>query len=199
MGNRVIGLLGSPLTEGNTAKLLGQALQGARDAGCSTEMIAVANLDFQPCMEIMYCRDHATCMMDDDMQAMYHTFRELDSLIVATPIMTMGIPGGLKSFIDRFQVFYMAKYERREPFIQKDHAARRNGIYIGISGMDIPNVFDGARLTMKAFFNIIDVKYHGELLVRDMDHIRDVTTRPDLMEAVYKKGSDLGRALVEGT
>ena len=93
----------------------------------------------------------------------------------------------------------MAKYERREPFIQKDHAARRNGIYIGISGMDIPNVFDGARLTMKAFFNIIDVKYHGELLVRDMDHIRDVTTRPDLMEAAYKKGSDLGRALVEGT
>jgi multimeric flavodoxin WrbA len=33
MGKKVIGLLGSPLTEGNTAKLLGKALQGARDAG----------------------------------------------------------------------------------------------------------------------------------------------------------------------
>lgn len=198
MGYRVIGILGSPLTEGNTAKLLERALQGARDAGCETETIVVANLDFQPCMEMMYCREHGTCMMDDDMQAMYQKFRELDSLIVATPVMTMGIPGALKGFMDRFQVFFMAKYERKESLVPKERIARRRGLYIGISGMKIPNVFDGAKLTMKAFFDIIDVKYKDELLVPDMDHIRDITTRPDLMESAYKKGFDLGKLLVEG-
>ncbi|MDD1715511.1 MAG: flavodoxin family protein [Methanolinea sp.] len=198
MGYRVIGLLGSPLTGGNTAKLLERALQGVRDAGCETELIVVANLDFQPCMEMMYCREHGTCMMDDDMQAMYRKFRDLDGLIVATPVMTMGIPGALKGFMDRFQVFFMAKYERKESLIPKERIAFRRGLYIGISGMKIPNVFDGAKLTMKAFFDIIDVKYQDELLIRDMDHIRDITTRPDQMEGAYKKGFELGRLLVEG-
>lgn len=198
MGYRVIGLLGSPLTEGNTAKLLERALEGARDAGCETETIAVTNLDFQPCMEAFYCREHETCMMDDDMQAMYHKFREMDSLIVATPVMTMGIPGALKGFIDRFQVFFMAKYMRKSSLVSPERISRRRGLYIGISGMNIPNVFDGAKLTMKAFFDIIDVKYHGELLIRDMDHIRDITTRPDLLDEAYRKGNELGMMLREG-
>jgi putative NADPH-quinone reductase len=195
MGYRVMGLLGSPLTEGNTARLLERALQGARDAGCETETIVVANLDFQPCMEMMYCREHGTCIMDDDMQGMYAKFREFDSIILASPVMTMGIPGGLKSFMDRFQVFFMGKYVRKEPQVRKELVPHRRGLYIGISGMNIPNVFDGAKLTVEAFFSIIDVKYWDELLVRDMDHIRDITTRPDLMETAYMKGNALGKLL----
>lgn len=198
MGYRVIGLLGSPLSEGNTAILLERALEGARDAGCETETIAVTNLDFQPCMEIFHCREHSTCMMDDDMQAMYHKFREMDSLIVATPIMTMGIPGALKSFIDRFQVFFMAKYVRRESLVPKEKIPHRRGLYIGISGMNVPEVFDGAKLTVHAFFDIIDVRYHADLLIRDMDHIRDIKTRPDLLEAAYQKGNEIGRMVREG-
>jgi len=120
MGKKVIGLLGSPLTEGNTAKLLKKALQGAHDAGCETETVVVVNLDFQACMEMMFCKEHDTCIMDDDMQPMYGKFKEMDGLILATPVMTMGIPGKLKSFMDRFQVFFMAKYVRNQPFISRD-------------------------------------------------------------------------------
>ena len=67
MGRKVIGLLGSPLAEGNTAILLDRALQGAADAGCETEKIVVPFLDLEPCMEIFYCRDHDTCQMEDEM------------------------------------------------------------------------------------------------------------------------------------
>ena len=35
MAGTVIGILGSPLPEGNTAILLEQALKGAADAGCT--------------------------------------------------------------------------------------------------------------------------------------------------------------------
>ena len=55
MAGKIIGLLGSPLPGGNTALLLDQALKGAEDAGCSTEKIIVENLDFQACMEKMFC------------------------------------------------------------------------------------------------------------------------------------------------
>ena len=195
MGKKVIGLLGSPLSDGNTAKLLDRALKGAEDAGCMVEKILVTSLDFQACEEMMFCKDHDTCIMDDDMQQLYPKFKEMDGLIIATPVMTMGIPGKLKSMMDRFQVFFMAKYMRKKPFISKERRVERRGLFICISGMKIPEVFVGAKLTVKAFFDIIDCQYTDELLISDMDTIRDVTAHPDLLEAAYKKGFALGKAL----
>jgi multimeric flavodoxin WrbA len=195
MGKLVIGLLGSPLTGGNTAKLLDKALEGAKDAGCRVEKIEVIRLNIQACREIFYCREHEKCAIKDDMAGMYEKFRELDSLIVATPVMTMGIPGLLKSFIDRFQVFFMAKYMRKNPMVPEEKRSHRKGLYLGISGMNVPYVFDGAKLTMKAFFEIIDVSYWDDLLINDMDTIQDLTTRPELLEEAYTKGYELGRML----
>ena len=196
MGRKIIGLLGSPLLEGNTAILLDQALEGAKAAGCEVEKVVVANLDFQACNEMLFCQEHETCIMDDDMQQQYTTFREMDSLILATPVMTMGIPGKLKSFLDRFQVFYMAKYVRKDPFISREQAAKRNGLFICISGMKVPEVFVGVKLSVLAFFDLIDCTYRDELLINDMDTIRDVRSRPDLLEAAYKKGFALGTLVV---
>ena len=195
MVKKVIGLLGSPLSDGNTAKLLDRALKGAEDAGCSVEKIEVGSLDFQACMEMMFCKDHDTCIMDDDMQQIYPKFKEMDHLILATPVMTMGIPGKLKSLMDRFQVFFMAKYMRKKPLISKERRVERRGLFICISGMNIPEVFVGAKLTVKAFFDIIDCQYSDELLISDMDTIRDIRSKPDLLDAAYKKGFALGKSL----
>jgi len=195
MTRTVIGLLGSPVPEGNTAILLDRALKGAADAGCTVEKIDVTNLDFQACMEMMFCKEHETCIMDDDMQQMYQKFKEMDRLIIATPVMTMGIPGKLKSFMDRFQVFFMAKYMRNQPLISSDNKARRKSLVICISGMNIPEVFIGAKLTLRAFCDIIDCQFADELLISDMDTIRDIRTRQDLLDAAYAKGHSLGEAL----
>jgi multimeric flavodoxin WrbA len=196
MAGKIIGLLGSPLTEGNTAQLLDRALKGAEDAGCEVEKIVVVNLDFEACQEMMFCKEHETCILDDDMQAMYPKLREMDGLIVATPVMTMGIPGKLKSFIDRFQVFFMAKYVRKKPLISKEKKKERKGLFICISGMNIPEVFVGAKMTVKAFFDIIDCQYSDELLISDMDTIKDILAHPELLEAAYKKGFALGKSLL---
>mgnify|MGYP001271760838 CR=1 FL=1 len=195
MAGRILGVLGSPLPEGNTAQLLDKALKGAADAGCTVEKISVNSLDFQPCMEMMFCRDHETCIMDDDMQQIYTKFREADGIILATPVMTMGIPGRLKSFMDRFQVFFMAKYARNKPFFSVEQKKKRKSVFICISGMDIPEVFVGAKLTAGAFFDIIDCPVQSELLINGMDSIRDIRTRPDLLDAAYKKGYELGNKL----
>ena len=194
---KIIGILGSPLPDGNTALLLDKALEGAKAAGCEVELIDVITLDIQSCQEIYYCKDHNTCILNDDMIPIYPKVAALDSLILATPIMTMGIPGHLKSFIDRFQVFYMAKYFRNEPLFSPDLKKRRKSLFISISGMDIPGVFNGAKQTIKAFFDIIDSPYHDELLISGMDQIKDITTQPDLLNNAYAKGFALGASLME--
>jgi len=195
MSKKVIALLGSPLSDGNTAKLLDRAIKGAEDAGCMVERIEVSSLDFQACMEMMFCKDHDTCIMDDDMQQLYPKFRDLDGLIIATPVMTMGIPGKLKSLMDRFQVFFMAKYMRKKSLVANEKREGRKGLFICISGMKIPEVFVGAKLTVQAFLDIIDCQYSDELLINDMDTIREIAEHPDLLEAAYQKGYALGKML----
>ena len=195
MTRTVIGLLGSPLTGGNAAILLDRALQGAADAGCTVEKIVVNNLDFQACNEMMFCVEHDTCIIDDDMQQMYQKFRTIDGLIIATPVMTMGIPGKLKSFMDRFQVFFMAKYQRNQPLVTAEKKLRRQSLVICIAGMNIPEGFIGAKLTLRAFLDIIDCRFAEELLISDMDTIRDIRTRQDLLDAAYAKGRSLGESL----
>jgi len=195
MAGKIIALLGSPLGEGNTAKLLDEAIRGAGDAGCEIEKIAVTTLSFEACTEMMFCREHETCIMDDDMQEMYPKFREMDGLIIATPVMTMGIPGKLKSFMDRFQVFFMAKYMRKIPLVSPEKKKKRNGLFISISGMNVPGVFSGAKMTVEAFLDIIDCRYSDELLISDMDTIRDIASRPELLRQAYEKGYSLGKSL----
>lgn len=195
MEPEIIAILGSPLLEGNTARLLEEAVRGAREAGCRVEKIEVTTLKFNACREILYCRQNTTCAMRDDLTPIYERVRETDGIIVATPVMTMGIPGVLKSFIDRFQVFFMAKYVRGDSLVSVEKRDRRLGLFIGISGMNVPYVFDGVKLTIQAFFRIIDVKYWGDLLIRDMDTIQDLSRRPELLEEAYRKGWEMGRTL----
>ena len=195
MGRKVIALLGSPLSDGNTARLLDEAIRGAEEAGCDVERIVAAHLDIAPCMEIFYCQENETCEIRDEMIGIYDKFREMDGLIIATPVMTMGIPGRLKSFMDRFQVFYMAKYHRGRSFISPEQRRRRKMLFISIAGMNLPTVFEGAKMTAKAFGEIVDCPYWDEVLRNDMDTIQDIRTRPEVMEAAYRKGYELGQLL----
>ncbi|WP_332450883.1 flavodoxin family protein [Methanoculleus sp.] len=195
MTKTVIALLGSPILDGNTASLLDEAIRGVEEEGVRVEKIEVAHMDVLPCMEFFQCKESDTCLIQDEMTEVFRKFRKMDGLIVATPVMTMGVPGRLKSFIDRFQVFYMAKYHRGEPFISRERRKERKMLFISIAGMNVPNVFDGVRMTMQAFGEIIDCPLWAEVLQNDMDTVQDITTRPEVMEAAYREGRELGQLL----
>ena len=195
MKPQILALLGSPLPDGNTAKLLKKSVSGAEEAGCDVRVIQVPDLSLSSCREFYFCRENEACMMEDDVSPLYPVFREMDSLIIATPVMTMGIPGHLKSFMDRFQVFYCAKYERKNRLVSKEKRSVRKTLFLSISGMNLPNNFDGVKISAEAFCDIIDCPYDDELLIRDMDHKVDLDRFPDLLNEAYLKGFRLGGLL----
>jgi len=129
------------------------------------------------------------------MQKLYPKLNAMDSLIIATPVMTMGIPGHLKAFMDRCQVFYCAKYERKKSLISEEKIKIRKTLLLSISGMNLPDNFDGIKITTLAFCDIIDCKLVDELLIRDMDHKVDLNRYPALLQEAYEKGYRLGSVL----
>lgn len=195
MKPQIIALMGSPLPEGNTAKLLKKAVSGAEEAGCLVRVITVPDLEFSSCREFYFCRENETCMMEDDVSLLYPALRDMDSLIIATPVMTMGIPGQLKSFMDRFQVFYCAKYERKNRLVSKEKRKIRRTLILSISGMNLANNFDGVKLSAESFCDVIDCRYDDELFIRDMDNKQDLDRYPDLLDAAWQKGFRLGGLL----
>jgi len=94
---KVLALLGSPKRGGNTDRLLDSALKGAQSEGADIEKIYVQSKNIQPCGEIFDCIEQGgTCPIQDDMVEIYEKIKETDILMVATPVMSLGIPAKLK-------------------------------------------------------------------------------------------------------
>lgn len=197
MTKNVVALFGSNLLGGNTDKLLMEAIRGVEDAGCTVQRINVARENLAGCSQIYSCMFEDRCSNEDGVNKYHTMLKEADGLIIATPVMTYGIPGQLKSFMDRCQPFYMAKYFRKKSFITKEHAKIRRTLFICIAGMNTPDVFIGPVLTTKAYCEIIDAKYGDELLQNDMDTILKIENKPDIMKAAYEKGRALGEAIAK--
>ena len=196
---QIIALFGSPRPRGNTGLLLEQALAGAAESGCTTERVNVPFLTFEPCLESLHCMSQAECSQLDDLTPYYDRVVEADGVIIATPVMTMGTPGKLKGFFDRFQVLFWAKYGRKDPLVSRERRAQRHGLLLAISGLSraqVPHVFDGLRYTIEAFYDITDVTPGEELLVDDMDTKRDLSRFPELLGEARAAGRRLGERLV---
>jgi multimeric flavodoxin WrbA len=101
----VLGILGSPRPEGNTATLLHHVLQGAAAHGAATTIISASDLDVRACTNCDACKQTGQCIQDDDMQGIYDQIEESDVIIFASPNYMGGISGHLKPIIDRLYLY----------------------------------------------------------------------------------------------
>ncbi len=195
----VVALNGSNVPGGNTDLLLSQAILGAAHAGCTVERVNVPLARIKPCLQLYHCIHAAECAIPDDAGIYYQMLRQADGIIIASPIMTYGIPGTLKSFFDRCNPFYFAKYSRGTPLVSPEHAKLRRTLFLCISGMDRDDIFDGAIKTVQTFCSIVDSPYFGGVFQNNMDEIRDIRTKPEKLREAYEAGHSLGTYICTGT
>ena len=186
----VLGILGSPRRGGNTEILLDEALRGASDNGGSCEKVVLRNLKIAPCLEIYKCREAGVCAIQDDMQELFEKIVQAERLIIASPIFFYSVSALAKAMIDRCQSLWAKKYILKMPV---SPIADRKGAFISVAATRGKKLFDGVRLTIKYFFDAIDVTYSDELLVRGADAKGEVKNQSEALEAAYV----LGRRLVQ--
>lgn len=187
---KVLGIMGSPRKKGNSAILLEQALAGAEQAGGEVEKVMVAELQIAPCLACGGCERTGECIVHDTMGELYPKLEDLDGLIVATPAFFMGVPAQFKALIDRCQPFWIRKYLLAKPIEKK-----RAGLLLAVGGTNLPHTFDAVRLEVKSFFHCLDVKYAGEVLVRNVSEHGAVANLPDVLSQARLAGEQLVRSL----
>ncbi len=188
---KVLGIMGSPRRGSNTDILLDKALEGAAQAGAEVEKVLISKLKITPCLEIYACLKDGNCSIKDDMRELYDKLVEADHVILASPIFFYGITAQAKALVDRSQALWVRKHVLKT--LGEDRRERR-GLFISVGATKGEKLFDGAVLTVKYFFDAIDVKYAGDLLIRGVDDRGEIAEHPGHLEDALR----LGRELVAG-
>ncbi len=66
-GKTILGLVGSPRTDGLTNQLVSSALEGAARAGTSTELVQMSEYIVSACQDCLpwVCKDNLKCTYED--------------------------------------------------------------------------------------------------------------------------------------
>ena len=101
---KALAINGSPRKgRGNTALVLTPFLQGITEAGAEVELIYASKLKLKPCScGNMHCwyNSPGECCIDDDMQMLYPKLKQVDILIIATPVY-IPLPGAMQNVLNR--------------------------------------------------------------------------------------------------
>ena len=190
MSPSILGIAGSPRSDGNTDLLLREVLRGAAEAGAQTEFVAVRDLDMRPCIECNGCQKAGRCVVRDDMTEVFDKLLATDHLVFATPIFFTTVSAHAKMLIDRCQCFWSLKYVLKQPLFDPPRPERR-GLFVGCCGWEKHWMFDGARRTMKALFTVLELDYAGELLYHSIDAKGDILEHPTALADAHQAGRAL--------
>ncbi len=188
---KVLGIHGSPRRGGNTELLLKELLRGCKAEGAEVEEVFIRELKISPCLEIYACKKDGQCPINDDMKSLYQKFVEADVLAVASPIFFYAVSAHLKAVIDRCQALWARKYILKQPV--SPTKAHRKGVFLAVGGSKGSKIFDGPLLTMKYFFDALDMTFYRSLLFKEVDAQGEILGHPTAMAEAYSLGKELGR------
>jgi multimeric flavodoxin WrbA len=187
---KVLGILGSPRKGGNTELLLEEALKGAEAEGAEVERLRLTDYNIIPCKECLACFKDGNCIILDDMAKIYPKLLEADIIVLASPIFFYGVTAWAKGLIDRCQALWARKYQLKDPSFGKE-GRKRKGFFISVGGTKGQKTFEGAILTAKYFFDVLNAEYAGELVLREVDAKGDVLKHPEALQQAFEAGRKL--------
>jgi multimeric flavodoxin WrbA len=189
---KVLGIYGSPRKGGNTDILLDEALKGAASEGAEVTSIRCCNLKLAGCLECGGCDNTGECVQDDDMQLVYPKLLEADVIILASPIFFYGLTSQAKALIDRCQAMWCKRRLDKTPEERRTYDGGR-GYLISVGATKGGNLFEGAQLTAKYFFDALDMSYEGGLLIKSVEGKGDIAGHPDYLKQAFDMGVEAVR------
>ena len=184
MGKSVLIVKGSPRINGNSASLAEQVLVGAKGAGAEVEAINIAEMDIRPCDACDVCREnHAGCIVEDDMQALYPNLIAADVIVLAFPIYFFTINAQMKLFLDRWYAL-----ENEQGYLIRDKQLALVFVY-GDTDLYTSGGINAIH-TFEAMSRYIGIEIAG-MVYGTADKQGDVEKQPELMAAAFNLGEKI--------
>ena len=184
MMKNILGIIGSPRKNGNTHVIVSRILDGARDAGATTESIFLGNLKILECNGCHACwKGKHVCSKNDDMNNLYPKIIESDFIIFGTPVYWFGPTAIMKCFMDRF-VFFNCPANRKK--------IRHKAGIIAVPFED--RTLSTSELVVRFFeksFDYLEMRFADKILVPGVTKLGEVGNRKHVMDKCYRLGKRL--------
>lgn len=165
-------------------------MAGAASRGAEAKIIALCELNIAPCRHCDGCLSTGRCVTEDDMQWIHAELRELDRLVLASPIFFMGLTAQTKAMIDRCQALWVLKYVLKIP-VPINTGRERKGLFVSVGAAGFPDLFEPALATVRSFFNTLDISYSGGLLFSGVDKKGAIAQHPTALRDAFVAGQNL--------
>lgn len=190
----IVAVYGSPRPDGNSATLLKRAVAGARLEGARVEEIFLRDYKIAPCLEIYQCTRDGECAIKDDFQKILQKLEASDGIMLASPIFFYTVSAHTKLFMDRCQSRWVLKYWiEKQPFGKTPEL--RKGLFISVGATGGKRLFDGAVLTVRYFFDVLNTSLWKTVLCRDVDRKGEIDKREDYLQEAFEAGRQLAIVL----
>ncbi|UCG54086.1 MAG: flavodoxin family protein [Dehalococcoidia bacterium] len=186
---KVVGIAGSPRSNGNTDVLLAEVMRGATRKGIEVNTIFLRELEISPCIHCDNCLKDGECTIADDMQLIYRELEATDRLVLASPLHFMGLTSQTKVMVDRCQSLWVRKYKLNLPPL-RDRRSRK-GLFVSVGGRSIAGLFEPALATVKALFSSLNIEYSGSLIFPGIDEKGAIKEHKDALQKAYQAGQRL--------
>ncbi len=185
----VLGLAASPRRKANSTILLDTVLMEAKQQGCRVEKIEIFKFNIRSCQGCGGCDHTGRCVLDDDMHRFYPLLEEAGHIVLAAPIYFYALSGIAKAFIDRSQALWVRKYR----LIQPPPEPQGKGYLIAVGATQGKRLFDCSLLTMRYYFDALNINYERDLLVRGMDKEGEVLNNKEILAEAASMGRTMGK------
>ena len=184
---KVLGIYGSPRKGGNSDQLLDKALEGARAVGGEIKRVYTRDLKMCGCIECGGCDETGQCVVEDDMQDVYPLMEEADVIFLASPIFFYGVTAQAKALIDRSQALWNKRMLTKRPEERNTFDSGR-GYLIAVGATRGKNLFEGAQLTAKYFYDALDMAFEGGIFFRRLENKTAVSENPETLQEALNLG-----------
>lgn len=149
----IIGIIASQRKEGNTAFIVNQILEGAKEKGAQTEAFSFSNLDIKPCRGCNVCKQSDRgCVINDDMQKIYDLLEHADAIVLGLPIYMGQMSAQGKIFTDRLYARFSPRFS---PFF-KENAVKQKLILSFSQGNPDDSLFKPYIDYTKQMFEVLE-------------------------------------------
>jgi multimeric flavodoxin WrbA len=164
---KVIAINGSPNKEGNTFLALNMVGNELKARGIEFEILHIGHKMIHGCMACRKCavnKDEKCSIKTDELNLWIQKIKEFDGIILGSPVYYSGIPGTMKSFLDRM---FFVSGSNGNMFRQKVAAAvvavRRTGGSVTLDSLNHYLTYSEMILATSNYWNVIHGRDSGDV------------------------------------
>ena len=181
----VVGFVGSPRKNGNTARLVKEVLRGAQESGAETRLYLLNEMNIKGCQGCRACKPlDGTCIQKDDMRPLLDEIKKADAVVIGTPVYMCQMTGQTKLFVDRLYAFL------NNDFTHKLGEGKKT-LMVYTQGQADPKMFQSSFDLNNGVLSLLGFKIQETIVVAGTRKPDDVLNDTASMEKAFNAGKNV--------